>query len=476
MTENAHMGVIGLGPMGAGLTFNFADKGYLSVVFDPWPEARTRFAEKFADELDERVQITESLAAFVAALPAPRRILLMVKAGEPVDALLVELYPLLSPGDLVCDGGNAHPRDTDRRSRDAENRNLGFFGLGISGGELGARHGPSLMAGGTPELFASVAPALNAIAAKHDGFPCCSHFGPGGTGHFVKMVHNGIEYAIMQLIGEAFLLLRDGGGLSATQIADVFSAWNGGRLNAYLFGITTDILRREDDLAEGALIDKILDQAREKGTGQWTVRLALEFGVPVPTLSEAVSARHISRYGSERTQAKAVLPAPAPIEVADVNRFIDDLEGALCASVLISYAQGLHLITAAKPDGDGWVARPELAARTWQAGCVIRAAFLEKIIAAYDTHPDLANLMLAPGLTDDWVASLPGLRASLGRAIERGIPVPALASALSYYDGFRNTRLWSSLIQAQRDCFGAHTYERTDRDGTFHTEWLKPDA
>ncbi len=466
------MGVIGLGPMGAGLAFNFADNDYTSVVFDPWPEARQAFAEKFAGELDGRVVLTQTLDDFITALPTPRRILLMVKAGEPVDALLGQLYPLLTEGDLVCDGGNAHPRDTDRRSADAEQQGFGFFGLGISGGEEGARHGPSLMAGGTIGAFDTVAPALNAIAAKHNGQPCCSHFGPGGTGHFVKMVHNGIEYAIMQLIGEAYLLLRDGAGLSAAQMADVFQKWNAGPLNSYLFGITAEILRVPDDLGEGALVDQILDQAREKGTGQWTVRMALEFGIPVPTIAEAVSARHLSRYGDDRLRAEDFLPKPTAAFDGDQNAFVDALEQALCAAVLISYAQGLHLITAAKPEGDGWTANAELAARTWRQGCVIRSEFLEKIIAAYAAEPALTNLLLAKELHGDWDVSIPALRVTLCRAIGQGVPVPALASALSYYDGLRNTRLWSSLIQAQRDCFGAHTYERTDRPGTFHSEWL----
>ena len=467
------MGVIGLGPMGAGLTLNFADNGYTSVVYDPWLESREKFAAKFAQELAGRVHIAETIEDFVEALPQPRRILLMVKAGEPVDALLSQLYPLLNKGDLVCDGGNAHPRDTDRRSREAEKQGFGFFGLGISGGEEGARNGPSMMAGGTPELFATVAPALNAISAKHEDFPCCSHFGPGGTGHFVKMVHNGIEYAIMQLIGEAYLLLRDGAGFKPNQIADVFAKWNDGRLSSYLFGITAEVLRVSDDLGEGALIDKIRDQAREKGTGQWTVRLALEFGVPVPTISEAVSARHISRYAKDRALAERMLPSSTRSGEQDLEDCVADLEQALCASVLVSYAQGLHLITAEKPEGDGWTASPELAARTWRAGCVIRAEFLEKIICAYANEPELANLMLAKELSEDWSQSVPGLRATLIRCISSGIPVPAMASALQYFDSFRNTRLWSALIQAQRDYFGAHTYERTDRDGTFHTEWLK---
>ena len=473
MTENTHMGVIGLGPMGAGLTFNFVDNGYTSVVFDPWPDARKAFADKFSDDLDARVILTDSLQSFVVSLPAPRRILLMVKAGEPVDALLEALYPMLSKGDLVCDGGNAHPRDTDRRSQDAEGHGFGFFGLGISGGEEGARHGPSLMAGGTVDLFDTVAPALNAISAKHHGQPCCSHFGPGGTGHFVKMVHNGIEYAIMQLIGEAYLLMRDGAGLSPDQIADVFERWNGSDLSSYLFGITAGILRVQDDLSEGALIDRILDQAREKGTGQWTVRLALEFGIPVPTIAEAVSARHLSRYGDDRANAQGLLPATDTSFDGDQETFVTELEQAMIASVLISYAQGLHLITAEKPEGDGWVANAELAARTWREGCVIRAEFLEKIIAAYVSEPELPNLLLAEELRDDWTRTLPGFRATLCKSITHGVPVPAMASALAYYDGFRNTRLWSSLIQAQRDCFGAHTYERTDRSGIFHTEWLK---
>ncbi len=473
MSENSHMGVIGLGPMGAGLSFNFADNGYTSIVFDPWPESREKFASKFASEMGERVRMSETIEDFVAALPKPRRILLMVKAGEPVDALLAQLYPLLDVGDLVCDGGNAHPRDTDRRSIEAEERGFGFFGLGISGGEEGARHGPSMMAGGTPELFATVAPALNAISAKYENFPCCSHFGPGGTGHFVKMVHNGIEYAIMQLIGEAYLLLRDGARLNADAIADIFSRWNSGVLNSYLFGITADVLRVQDDLGEGALIDKIRDQAREKGTGQWTVRLALEFGVPVPTISEAVSARHISRYAADRALAHDILPSPAAASDIDIDAYVADLEQALCAAVLISYAQGLHLITAEKSEGDGWVANPELAARTWRAGCVIRAEFLDKIIAAFSAQPELGNLLLAKELTDVLGAAMPGLRTTLTRSITVGIPVPAMSSALAYFDSLRNTRLWSSMIQAQRDCFGAHTYERTDREGTFHTEWFK---
>jgi 6-phosphogluconate dehydrogenase len=473
MTQNTHMGVIGLGPMGVGLTFNFADNGYTTVVFDPWTDARTTFADKFIDEIDDRVVLVENLESFVESLPTPRRILLMVKAGDPVDVLLEALYPMLSKGDLVCDGGNAHPRDTDRRSLDAEKRGFGFFGLGISGGEEGARHGPSMMAGGTVDLFDTVAPALNAISAKHNGSPCCSHFGPGGTGHFVKIVHNGIEYAIMQLIGEAYLLMRDGAGMSFDQMADVFDKWNDGALSSYLFGITAGILRTPDDLGDGALIDKILDQAREKGTGQWTVRLALEFGIPVPTIAEAVSARHLSRYGDDRAKAEILLPKPNVQSNVDRGSFVDELEQALCAAVMVSYAQGLHLITAAKPDGNGWVAKPELAGRTWRAGCVIRAEFLEKIITAYVNEPELPNLLMAKELTEDWATSMPGLRGTLCFAIQYGIPVPALSSALAYYDGFGNSRLWSSLIQAQRDCFGAHTYERTDKLGTFHTEWLR---
>lgn len=472
MVDNQFMGIIGLGPMGAGLTFNFAENGYTSVVFDPWTESRTAFADKFANEIDNRVQLTDSLEAFVSVLPTPRRILLMVKAGEPVDALLEALYPLLAKGDLVCDGGNAHPRDTDRRGREAEQRGFGFFGLGISGGEEGARNGPSMMAGGTPDLFATLAPALNAISAKHNDFPCCSHFGPGGTGHFVKMVHNGIEYAIMQLISEAYVLMRDGAGLSPDQMADVFTRWNAGPLNSYLVGITAQVLGVKDELADGYLIDKILDQAREKGTGQWTVRLALEFGVPVPTISEAVSARHISRYAEDRATGQEVLPKPDRVPLDDVDGFLVKLEKALSAAIMISYAQGLHLITADKPDGDGWVANPELAARTWRAGCVIRAEFLEKIIAAYVNQPELPNLLMATELTEDWKECLPGLRETVCLSVTQGIPVPALASALAYYDGYRNTRLWSSMIQAQRDCFGAHTYERTDREGTFHTKWI----
>lgn len=472
MAENTHMGVIGLGPMGAGLTLNFADNGYQSVAFDPWPEARAAFSEKYAAELDERVTVTENLQDFIAALPAPRRILLMVKAGQPVDDLLAALYPLLDKGDLVCDGGNAHPRDTDRRSLEAEKQGFGFFGLGISGGEEGARNGPSMMAGGTPDLFATLGPALNAISAKHDGFPCCSHFGPGGTGHFVKMVHNGIEYAIMQLIGEAYVLMRDGAGMTAEQMADIFARWNEGGLSSYLIGITAQVLRVSDELSEGALIDKVLDQAREKGTGQWTVRLALEFGVPVPTISEAVSARHISRYATDRAAAKALLPAPEISPFPDTEAFLNELEKALGAAILVSYAQGLHLITAEKPEGDGWVANAELAARTWQAGCVIRARVLEKIMAAYGNQPDLSHLMLASELKGDWQRTVPGLRSLVCQAVTSGVSVPAMSSALAYYDAFRNTRLWSSMIQAQRDCFGAHTYERTDRDGTFHTDWL----
>jgi len=332
-----------------------------------------------------------------------------------------------------------------------------------------------MMAGGSVELFDTVLPALNAISAKHNGNPCCSHFGPGGTGHFVKLVHNGIEYAIMQLIGEAYLLMRDGAGMTPDQMADVFDKWNGGTLSSYLFEITGRILRTSDDLADGALIEKILDQAREKGTGQWTVHLALEFGIPVPTISEAVSARHLSRYGDDRTFAERILPKPNVQSNVDRQAFVDDLEQALCAAVMISYAQGLHLITAPKPKGDGWVAKPKLVGRTWQAGCVIRAEFLEKIITVYDNEPELPNLLMANDLTDDWSEWMPGLRGTLCFAIQYGVPVPALSSAVAYYDGFGNSRLWSSLIQAQRDYFGSHTYERTDRPGIFHMDWLKND-
>ncbi len=467
MANDAEIGLIGLGVMGQNLALNIADHGHPVAVYNRTP-ART---EAFAASDEARgfpVQPCLSLKALVAAVRRPRPIVLMIKAGAPTDGQIDELAPLLEPGDVIIDGGNAAYQDTIRRERALRARGLLFLGAGISGGEEGARHGPSIMVGGDAAAFARVRGVFEAIAADVDGVPCCAHLGPDGAGHFVKMLHNGIEYADMQLIAETFALMRDGEGLSYPAMQAAFAEWNRGELDSYLIAITADILGKTDPETGKPMVEVILDRAGQKGTGGWAVEAAVGLGVPAPTIAEAVAARSLSALKAERVEAAARLKGPEAAGRSDLS--LAELENALLAAKLCAYAQGFAVMAGAA-GAHGWPLDFGTIATIWRGGCIIRARFLNRIKDAYDRDPKLANLLLDAYFADLIGKAQRGLRQVVAAAAEAGIAVPALASALAYFDGYRSARLPASLIQAQRDYFGAHTYERIDRPGAVHSDW-----
>ena len=394
----------------------------------------------------------------------------MVKAGDAVDAQIAALQPLLATGDMIIDGGNSHYADTMRRERAAAGPGLGFLGAGVSGGEAGARHGPSIMVGGAASAFGRVQPMFEAIAARIDDVPCCARLGPDGAGHFVKMLHNGIEYADMQLIAEVYALLRGPGGMAVAELQATFAAWNEGELDSYLIEITAAILGTEDPETEGPLVDVILDRAGEKGTGRWASVAALDLGVPAPTIAAAVFARALSALKPERVAAAPLFPRERAPFAGDRSRLAATLHDALLAAKLGAYAQGFAVIAGASRAHDWSVDAAEVA-RIWRGGCIIRARFLDRVAAAFRGEPALANLLLDPYFRDRMTAAEGALREAVGLAAAHGVPVPALASALAYFDGYRSAQLPANLIQAQRDYFGAHTFERTDRPGAFHFDW-----
>jgi 6-phosphogluconate dehydrogenase len=461
----AEVGLIGLAVMGQNLVLNLVDHGHRVAVFNRTGTVTAAFLD--ANRAKGLIGAS-SLSELAAALSIPRRIILMVKAGAAVDQTLDVLLPLLSPGDIVIDGGNSFWRETERRLQTAGDAGIRFLGVGISGGEEGARYGPSIMPGGDASGWPEVREMLQLIAAKtDDGTPCCDWIGPGGSGHYVKMIHNGIEYGDMEVIAEAYHLMK-GMGMPTDQVAEVFDRFGKGRLDSYLIGITADILRRRD--ADGApLVEKILDRAGQKGTGKWAVDAALDLGQPLTMIAEAVFARTISSFKEERVAAAAVLSGPtaAPIEVSE-----SDIEDALYGSKIVSYAQGFMLLAAASSEY-GWSLDLSTIAPLWREGCIIRAAFLDNITAAYRRDPGLVNLMIDPFFAEALARSQNGWRRTVAAAAMAGIPVPAYASALAFYDSYRAARLPANLIQAQRDYFGAHTYERVDRPSGefFHTEW-----
>ncbi|MDE3721816.1 NADP-dependent phosphogluconate dehydrogenase [Nocardiopsis sp. N85] len=470
MGTTAQIGVTGLAVMGRNLARNFARNGYTVAVHNR-TVARTRaLVEEFGGEGD--FVAAETAEEFVAALERPRRLVVMVKAGEPTDAVIAEFAPLLEPGDMIVDGGNAHFADTRRRERELRERGVHFVGTGVSGGEEGALHGPSIMPGGSAESYESLGPMLERISAKaDDGAPCVTHVGPDGAGHFVKMVHNGIEYADMQLIGEAYQLLRDVAGYTPAQIADVFRRWNTGRLDSYLIEITAEVLSHVDAATGKPFVDVVLDRAEQKGTGRWTVQIALDLGVPVSGIAEAVFARSLSGHADLRSAARG-LPGPTPrtLPETEAAAFADRVEQALYASKIVSYTQGFHQIAAASAEYD-WGVDAGAVARIWRGGCIIRAAFLDRITAAYEADPGLVSLLSDRDFADEIGAAQDDWRAVLAAATTQGVPTPGFAAALAYYDGLRTDRLPAALIQGQRDYFGAHTYRRTDGEGTFHTLW-----
>ncbi|GGB93516.1 NADP-dependent phosphogluconate dehydrogenase [Cellulomonas carbonis] len=469
MSARAQIGVTGLAVMGRNLARNFARNGFVVAVHN---RSVGRMRSLVAEHGGEGEFVgAESMADFVAALERPRKVVVMVKAGAATDAVIDELVPLLEPGDIVIDAGNAHFPDTVRREAALAGRGLHFVGCGVSGGEEGALLGPSIMPGGSRESYEVLGPILEKVAATVDGVPCCTYVGPQGAGHFVKMVHNGIEYADMQLIAEAYDLLRQGLGMSAAEIGEVFAQWNTGDLESFLIEITADVLAHTDPLTGGAFVDVVADRAEQKGTGRWTVQNALDLGVPITGIAEATFARALSGSVPQRAAAVGVLAADTvALQVDDRDAFVEDVRRALYASKVVAYSQGFDQIAAASAQY-GWGIDRGAMARIWRGGCIIRARFLDRITQAYEREADLPLLLADPYFADAVAQGVGAWRRVVSAATLAGIPTPAFSSSLAYYDGVRAERLPANLIQAQRDFFGAHTYARTDRPGTFHTDW-----
>ncbi|WP_186000743.1 NADP-dependent phosphogluconate dehydrogenase [Nocardia otitidiscaviarum] len=464
----AQIGVTGLAVMGSNIARNFARNGYTVALHNRSVAKTDALLAAHGDEGD--FVRTETIAEFVAALERPRRVLIMVKAGDATDAVIAELADAMEPGDIIIDGGNALYTDTIRREQAMAARGLNFVGAGISGGEEGALNGPAIMPGGPKESYESLGPMLESIAAQVDGTPCCTHIGPDGSGHFVKMVHNGIEYADMQLIGEAYHLFRDALGFDAKQIADVFTDWNSGDLESYLVEITAEVLNQVDATTGKPLVDVIVDAAEQKGTGRWTVKSALDLGIPVTGIAEAVFARALSGSRAQRQAARGLAAGTLAERPTDTARFTEDIRQALYASKIVAYAQGFDQIAAGSAEYD-WDLNPGDMATIWRGGCIIRARFLNRIKEAYEANPELPSLILDPYFRAAIETAIDSWRRVVSTATLLGIPVPAFASSLSYYDALRAERLPAALTQGQRDFFGAHTYERVDAEGKFHTLW-----
>ncbi|MDN7943139.1 NADP-dependent phosphogluconate dehydrogenase [Burkholderia multivorans] len=464
------IGVIGLAVMGRNLALNIESRGYAVSVYN---RSREKTDELIAEFPGRNLVPTYTLEEFVASLETPRRILMMVKAGEATDATIASLKPLLEKGDVLIDGGNTHFTDTIRRNQELAQSGLHFIGTGVSGGEEGALRGPSIMPGGQRDAYDLVEPILKQIAAKapSDGEPCVAYMGPDGAGHYVKMVHNGIEYGDMQLIAESYAVLKHVAGLTNEELGAVYTEWNQGELDSYLIEITSKIFGKKDDETGKHLVDVILDRAAQKGTGKWTSQNALDLGVPLPLITESVFARVLSSLKTERVAASKILSGPtaAPFD-GDRAAFIEAVRRALYLSKVISYAQGFAQLRTASEEY-GWNLDLGTIAKIFRAGCIIRARFLQKITDAYAKDPALANLLLDPyfrGIAEQYQASL---REVVVAAVKAGVPVPAFASAVAYFDSYRSERLPANLVQAQRDFFGAHTFERTDKPGSFHANW-----
>ena len=464
------MGVIGLDVMGRNLALNIERNGFPIAVFNRTVAKTEDFINRLAK--GKQAKGAKTIQEFVGLLERPRRILLMVKAGAPVDAVIEELKPFLQEGDIIIDGGNSLFTDTEKRVAALAGTGIKFFGMGVSGGEEGALWGPSIMPGGDMESYRHLEPILQKIAAKTpDDGPCVTYCGTKGAGHFVKMVHNGIEYGDMQLIAEAYDLMKTVGGLNNSQLKDVFTEWNAGELKSFLIEITARVIDFPDADGSGkSLIDVILDKAGQKGTGKWTTQTALDMGVPIPTITAAVDARGLSSLKSERVSASKILTGPKPTAPKDVKSFIADVRAALYCSKICSYAQGMAMLVAANREYQYGIRLDEIA-RIWKAGCIIRAVFLDEIKKTFKEEPTLANLMLAGRFREAITSRQDAWRRVVSTAIAGGIAVPAFSASLAYYDTYRRERLPANLIQAQRDFFGAHTYERTDKAGAFHTEW-----
>jgi 6-phosphogluconate dehydrogenase len=466
---DATIGVTGLAVMGRNLARNLARHGHTVALHNRTHSRTESLVEQHGDE--GTFVPSESLEDFVASLTKPRAIIIMVKAGDPTDAVIDELVPLLDEGDIVIDCGNAHYVDTRRREAALREHGLHFVGCGVSGGEEGALLGPSIMPGGSAESYEKLGPIFESIAAQVDDTPCCVHVGPDGAGHFVKMVHNGIEYADMQLIAEAYDLLRHGLGASAAEVAEIFREWNSGDLESFLIEITADVLAHTDPDTGQAFVDVVLDQAEQKGTGRWTVQSALDLGVPITGIAEATFARALSGHAEQRGPARdAFGSSVGPLDAGDRDAFVEDVRLALYASKVVAYAQGFDHIAAGSAEYD-WGIDPGAMAMIWRGGCIIRARFLNRIREAYDEDPRLPSLLVAPYFASAVSSGVDAWRRVVSAAALAGIPTPAFSSSLAYFDGLRRDRLPAALIQGLRDNFGAHTYRRVDRDGSFHTEW-----
>ncbi len=464
------IGLIGLAVMGENLVLNMESRGFRVAVFNRTTEVTEKFANARAK--GKNIVPTRTLEEFVGALSRPRKAMIMVKAGAPVDAVINQLVPLLEKGDVIIDGGNSLFTDTQRRCKELEAKGLHFVGCGVSGGEEGALKGPSMMPGGPEKSWEIVAPIFTKIAAQVEGEACCRYMGPDGAGHYVKMVHNGIEYGDMQLICEAYAILKDLLGVEAPQLADIFTQWNAGELNSYLIEITSQIFRKIDPETGKPMVDVILDKAGQKGTGIWTLQSAIGQSVVISTINAAVEARVISSRKADRVEASKILPQRVEKKfTGDPLKLIAAVHDALYASKIVSYAQGMELLGTASA-AYGWKLKFGDIATIWRGGCIIRAQFLNRIKEAYERNPGLKNLLLDPFFTKVVSKSESNWRYAVAQAIEAGIPVPAFSASLGYFDSYRSPRLSSNLLQAQRDFFGAHTYERVDKPGVFHTEWL----
>ncbi len=469
MSAKADIGLIGLAVMGQNLVLNMNDHGFIVAVYNRTTAKVDEFLQSSAR--DTKVIGTHTMEELIGKLLKPRRVMLMVKAGPPVDDFIERLLPLLEAGDIIIDGGNSNYQDTIRRTQYVESQGLLYLGTGVSGGEEGARHGPSIMPGGSPKAWESVKPIFQAIAAKVNGEPCCDWVGENGAGHYVKMVHNGIEYGDMQLICEAYDLMKRGLGMSNEEMHHVFARFNQGKLDSYLIEITRDILGYRDEHG-AAVVDLILDAAGQKGTGKWTVISSMELGIPITLVSEAVYARSLSAMKDERAQAARLLKGPATSFTGNKEEFINDIEAAMYAAKLISYAQGYMLLRAAAQEHK-WNLNYGGIALMWRGGCIIRSVFLGDIRNAFQRNSELSNLLLDPFFSEQVLAAQAAWRRVVRQATELGIAIPAMASALNFFDGYRQERLPANLLQAQRDYFGAHTYERIDqpRGQFFHTNW-----
>jgi len=472
-TNQCDIGLIGLAVMGENLVLNMESKGFSVAVFNRTTEVTEKFAA--ARGKGKNIVPTRTMEEFVAALKRPRKAMIMVKAGAPVDAVINQLAPLLEKGDVIIDGGNSLFTDTQRRCKELEAKGIHFVGMGVSGGEEGALKGPSLMPGGPRESWEIIAPIFRKIAAQVDGEPCCRYMGPDGAGHYVKMVHNGIEYGDMQLICEAYAIMKDVAGMDASQLADTFAVWNKGELDSYLIDITAQIFRKIDPDTGKPLVDVILDKAGQKGTGMWTLQSAIQQSVVISTINAAVEARVISSRKDERVAASKILPQPKPKKFeGDRATLVGAVHDALYASKIVSYAQGMELLGTASKQYN-WNLNFGDIATIWRGGCIIRAIFLNRIVEAYQRNPALHNLLLDSYFTGIVKKTQDNWRVAVATAVDFGVAVPAFGASLSYFDSYRQARLPANLLQAQRDFFGAHTYERVDKPGVFHTEWIESD-